>query len=218
MTRPDNASQNPELPAAAHPQGKYEAQQKQRLNYMPWLYWSLKPKLKAWAQAWQAQWQAYLTDMETVHIEGEVFISPEAQLFAEPGRAIHIRDGSFIGANAVLHGPIDIGRKVGINHHCQIDGGKKGIVIGDECRIAAYCSLIAFNHRYDMAMPISEQGINSKGITLGKDIWLGTHTAVVDGVTIGDKAVVGMRSVVTKDIAANTVAAGNPAKSIKQRP
>ena len=47
---------------------KYREQHKHRLNYMPWLYWTLKPKHREWAEAWQAEYQAYLMEMETVEI------------------------------------------------------------------------------------------------------------------------------------------------------
>ena len=47
---------------------KYREQHKHRLNYMPWLYWTLKPKHRAWAEEWQKEYQAYLMDMETVEI------------------------------------------------------------------------------------------------------------------------------------------------------
>lgn len=196
---------------------KYRAQHKARLSYMPWLYWRLKPKQREWGEAWQREVQAYLVSMETVEIRGDVFIAPEAKLFAEPGRAIIIESGSFIGADAVLHGPIHIGQNVGINHHCTLDGGRAGIRIGDDCRIAAYCHFYAFNHGVEPERKVSDQPVTSKGIFLGNDVWLGAHVGVVDGVTIGDGAVIGMQSVVTRDIAAGIKAAGNPAKPIGRR-
>lgn len=196
---------------------KYRKQHKQRLSYMPWLYWGLKPAQQEWAQAWQAQWQTYLQDMETVTILGKCFIAPEAKLFAERGRPIVIGEGSFIGADAVLHGPISIGKQVGINHHVTMDGGRQGITIGDHCRIAAYAHLYAFNHGVDASSTIDAQPVSSKGIVLEEDVWLGAHVGVVDGVTIGKGAVVGMQSVVTKDIPPYVIAAGNPAICIKKR-
>ena len=203
--------------AASDPTLKYREQHKKRLSYMPWLYWRLKTKQRQWAQAWQREWQSYLQDMETVNIEGDCFIAPEANLFAERGRPIQIKTGSFIGAEAVLHGPIQIGSNVGINHHVTMDGGSRGITIGDNCRVAAYCHLYAFNHGTDADRLIDQQPVSSRGIILEDDVWLGAHVGVVDGVTLHRGAVVGMQSVVTRDVEAQTLVAGNPARYIKTR-
>jgi acetyltransferase-like isoleucine patch superfamily enzyme len=195
----------------------YQAQHKRRLSYMPWLYYRLKPKHLEWAAPWQAAIQARLCELETVEIGRNVFIAPEAQLFAEPGRPIIVGDNSYIAADAVLHGPITLGESVSINHHASLDGGRAGIHIGDHCRLAAYCSLYAFNHGLAPERLIREQPVSSKGIILQSDVWLGSHTGVVDGVTIRRGAVAGMQSVVTRDVASNTIVAGNPAQVIGQR-
>ena len=196
---------------------KYREQHKERLNYMPWLYWSLKPKQREWARTWQQEWQTYLQEMETVTITGECFISPKANIFAERGRPIVIAHGSTIAAEVVLHGPISIGEHVSINHHATLDGGKKGIVIGNHCRIAAYSSLFAFNHGVNQNRMIREQPVTSEGIVLEEDVWLGAHSGITDGVTLRSGCVVGMHSVVTKNVASNAIVAGNPAKIIKYR-
>ncbi len=196
---------------------KYREQHKHRLNYMPWLYWSLKPKHKVWAEEWQKEYQRYLMDMETVEIGKNCFISPLAHIFAEPGRKIIIGDHSFIAADSVLHGPIDIGSEVAINHHCILDGGKAGIKIANQARIAAYCHLYAFDHGMQMDKPIYQQTVRSQGISVGKDVWLGAHVGVKDGVTIDDHAVIGMNSMVTKDVMQNQIVAGNPAQFIRMR-
>lgn len=196
---------------------KYRKQHQLRLSYMPWLYWRLKPKQRQWAKQWQTEVQAYLQEMETIDVQGECFIAPEAKLFAEPGRPIIIGEGSFIAADAVLHGPITIGQQVGINHHVTMEGGRQGIHIGDYCRIAAFCHFYAFNHGMAADSLISEQPVSSKGIILEKDVWLGAHVGVVDGVTIGAGSIVGMQSVVTKNVPAGIKIAGNPAKKIADR-
>ncbi|WP_082354135.1 acyltransferase [Marinagarivorans algicola] len=196
---------------------KYRTQHKLRLSYMPWLYWRLKPKQREWAQAWQAQLQAYLQEMETVIIHGDCFIAPEAKLFAEPGRPIVINSGSFIAADAVLHGPITIGCNVGINHHVTMDGGRQGITIGNHCRIAAYCHFYAFNHGMAADTLISEQPVSSKGIVIEDDVWLGAHVGIVDGVNIGAGSIIGMQSVVTKAVPPGSKIAGNPAIMIGKR-
>ena len=195
----------------------YRTQHKLRLSYMPWLYFELKPTHKEWAEEWQIKIQSYLKAVETIHIGKNCFIAPEAKLFAEPGRAITIGDGCYIAADAVLHGPIRIGNNVSINHHVTMDGGRKGIDIGDDCRIAANCQLYAFNHGMLHDRLICEQPIQSEGITLGCDIWLGANTGIVDGIRIHDHAIVGMNSQVTRNVNAYEIVAGNPARVIGDR-
>lgn len=196
---------------------KYREQHKHRLNYMPWLYWRLKDKHRVWAQAWQEEYQEYLKEMETIEIGKNCFISPLAHIFAERGRKISIGDNTFIAADATLHGPLIIGSEVAINHHCILDGGKAGIVLKDQARLAAYTHLYAFDHGMDLDNPIYKQPVRSKGIEIGKDVWLGAHVGVKDGVSIGDHAIVGMNSIVTKDVKAAQIVAGNPAKFIRMR-
>ncbi|HCE39958.1 MAG TPA: acyltransferase, partial [Alcanivorax sp.] len=60
--------------------------------------------------------------------------------------------------------------------------------------------------------------VRSRGIRIGRDVWLGARAGVVDGVTIGDHAVVGMGAVVTRDVPPWTIVAGNPARPIGRRP
>ena len=196
---------------------KYREQHKHRLNYMPWLYWSLKPKNRGWAEAWQKEYQAYLMQMETVEIGENCFISPLAHIFAEPGRKIIIGDNTFIAADCTLHGPLEIGNEVAINHHCILDGGRMGIKLHDQVRIAAYCHLYAFDHGMELEQPIYQQPVRSQGIEIGQDVWLGAHVGVKDGVKIHAHAVVGMNSMVTKDIAKSAIVAGNRAKFIRYR-
>ena len=196
---------------------KYREQHKHRLNYMPWLNWSLKPNNRVWTEAWQHEYQAYLMEMETVEIGQNCFISPLAHIFAEPGRKIVIGDNTFIAADCTLHGPLEIGNEVAINHHCILDGGRVGIKLHDQVRIAAYCHLYAFDHGMVLSDPIYQQPVRSQGIEIGRDVWLGAHVGVKDGVKIGAHAVVGMNSMVTKDIAEQSIVAGNPAQFIRLR-
>ena len=196
---------------------RYRQQHKLRLSYMPWLYARLKPVQREWAQAWQDEWQAYLREMETVVIGKNCFIAPETRLFAEPGRPIIIGDNTYIAADCVIHGPITLGQNVSINHHVSLDGGRKGIQIGDNTRIAAYSYAYAFNHGMGKDEPIKDQPVTSEGIQIGSDVWIGANTGIVDGVVIGDHAVVGMGSIVTRSISPFCKVAGNPAKPIGER-
>lgn len=195
----------------------YRQQHKLRLSYMPWLYARLKPAQRPWAEQWQKDWQAYISKMETIILGDNCFVAPEAKLFAEPGRPIIIGDNSYIAADCVIHGPVTIGQNVSINHHVSLDGGKKGITIGDYSRIAAYTHAYAFNHGMDPDRLVCEQAVHSQGITIGCDVWIGANTGIVDGVQIGDHAVVGMGSLVTKSVGSYCKVAGNPAKVIGAR-
>lgn len=184
---------------------------------MPWLYYSLKPKHLAWAKPWQESIQSELSLLETVKIGENCFISPIANIFAEPGRDIVIGNKVTIAAEVFLHGPIIIEDGVSINASVVIDGGAKGVIIKKNTRIANGCKIYAFNHGMNPEKNIKDQSVTSQGIIIGEDVWLGASVCVVDGVRIGDHAVVGMGSVVTKNIPEWQISAGNPAKKIGQR-
>ncbi len=196
---------------------QYREQHKKRLSYMPWLFQSLKPAQQHWAQEWQQEVQAHLISMETVILGEDCFIAPEANIFAEPGRTITVGDETHIAANCFLHGPLSIGHNVGINQSVIMDGGRAGIHVGDNTRIAANTTIYAFNHGVETDRLVREQPVNSKGVHIGKDVWIGANVSIVDGITIGDGAVIGMGSVVTKDVADGEMVAGNPARKIKDR-
>ncbi|MFN7135123.1 MAG: acyltransferase, partial [Myxococcales bacterium] len=122
-------------------------QHKRRLSWMPWLYFSLKPKHRAWAEAWQREVQEHFRTLETVEIAEGCFVSPDAQLFAEPGRPIVLGPGCAIAANAFVHGPVVLGRDVSVNARVSIDGGAAGVHVGDGTRIASGAVLYAFDHQ-----------------------------------------------------------------------
>jgi acetyltransferase-like isoleucine patch superfamily enzyme len=64
---------------------------------------------------------------------------------------------------------------------------------------------------------IREQGVESKGVKIGNDVWIGTKSTLVDGLTIGNHAVIGANSVVTQDVDDWKIVAGNPAQVIGDR-
>ncbi|CAG9296076.1 acyltransferase [Celerinatantimonas diazotrophica] len=199
------------------PSVNYIEQHKQRLSWMPWLYYRLKPRHLSWAKPWQEQIQSQLSRLETVQIDQACFIAPQAQLFAEPGRNIAIGKQSFIAAECFLHGPITIGQEVGINHRCSFDGGAAGIEIGNRTRIANSVQIFAFNHGMHPDQSICQQNTTSKGVKIGEDVWIGAGVGIVDGVTVADHAVIGMHSTVTKNVPSWAIVAGNPAKIIGDR-
>ena len=184
---------------------------------MPWLYFVLKDRHRAWAQAWQAEVQERFLLMETITFGVGCCIAPEARLFGEPGRGIQVGDGCAIAADVFMHGPITLGRDVSINMRACLDGGAKGITIGDGTRIAAGTAIYAFDHGLAPDRPVKDQPVTSRGITIGADVWIGANAGITDGVTIGDHAVVAMGAVVTRDVPAWAMVAGVPARIIGDR-
>jgi acetyltransferase-like isoleucine patch superfamily enzyme len=125
--------------------------------------------------------------------------------------------GTSIAAEVFLHGPAILGHNVSLNVQVRIDGGSAGIEIGDDTRIASGVAIYAFDHRMEPERTIREQPIRSRGIRIGRDVWIGANACITDGVHIGDGAVVGAGSVVTKDVAPGVVVAGIPAQWIRDR-
>ncbi len=184
---------------------------------MPWLYFSMKPKQAAWARRWQQEVHAHLARMEAVTIDPSAFVAPQARIFAEPTREIEIRAGAAVAADAFLHGPIVVGEGVGINARVTIDGGSAGVVIGANTRIATGTTIFAFDHGIAPDELVRNQRCRSRGIRVGCDVWIGANAGITDGVTIGDHAVVGMGSVVTRDVPDWAIVAGAPAAVIGDR-
>ncbi len=106
---------------------------------------------------------------------------------------------------------IMVGKNVFINQNCTfMDRG--GITIDDNALIAPRVNLITINHCLE---PSHRRDVYSKPIHICKNVWIGTNTTVTQGVTIGENSIIAAGAVVTKDIPANVIAAGVPAKVIK---
>jgi acetyltransferase-like isoleucine patch superfamily enzyme len=92
------------------------------------------------------------------------------------------------------------------------------VEIGEHCMFANGCMITDANHRFDdPSMPVPWQGFTSKGPTrVGDNVWCGANVVVTSGVTIGERCVIGANSVITENIPPFSVAAGAPAKVIRQ--
>lgn len=113
---------------------------------------------------------------------------------------------------AVRPHKVNIGKNVVVMPGCLMMSAG-GITIDDGAMIAANVQLISNNH--DL---YERQVITCKPVHIGKNAWIGAGATILPGVTIGDNAVVGAASVVTKDVAPDTIVAGNPARLIKRIP
>jgi acetyltransferase-like isoleucine patch superfamily enzyme len=106
---------------------------------------------------------------------------------------------------------LTLGRGVFINIGCRFqDTG--GITIGDGTLVGHGSTLTTLNHSVD---PARRADMIPAPIVIGRQVWLGASVTVVPGVTIGDGAIVAAGAVVTKDVAANTIVGGVPAKLIR---
>ncbi len=113
---------------------------------------------------------------------------------------------------------INIGNNVWIGKNVALYGCN-GIKIGDDVVIAKDVSLISGNHEYsNKTIKINKQGMqtNKPPIIIGNDVWIGEKAIILKAVNIGEGCVIGAGAVVTKDIPAFSVAAGNSAIIIKQ--
>lgn len=120
--------------------------------------------------------------------------------------------------------------QIGVNHPCicSTHSTTAQICIGDSCgfsgtSIAAYKRIIIGNNVLcgantiinDFDWHLNRYPSTPKDVVIGNNVWLGVNVVVMKGVTIGDNTIIGANSIVTKDIPANTIAAGNPCKVIK---
>lgn len=125
-------------------------------------------------------------------------------------------DGSFHLIPPVYsdHGVnIRVGRNVFINQGCRFnDIG--GIEIGDDVMIGPGVSLITSGH--PLGVDARRSGITSAPIVIGRNVWIGASALILQGVTIGDHAVVAAGAVVTRDVAPRTLVGGVPASVLKE--
>jgi len=196
---------------------RLRAQHRRRMSFMPWLYFAAPPHVRAWAEAWQREVQADLASVEAVELHPGCFVAEQADVFAEPRRVVRVAEGASIAAHAFVHGPVELGPHVSINPYATLDGGQRGITIGEGTRIATRASLFAFDHGTARDAAIRAQPVRSRGIEVGRDVWIGAQATITDGVVIGDGAVVGAGAVVTRDVAPYAIVGGVPARVIGQR-
>ena len=177
-----------------------------RLDFLPWEY---KRKASEEERERQAERQARLGG--SIELAEDVYVAESAAVYCDE---LRMGERSYIAAHAYVTGQIVLGSDSTINPFAAVRGR---ITIGDGVRIGAHTSLIAFNHGTAPGQPIFQQPHTALGITIGDDVWIGSNVTILDGVTIGPHTIIGAGAVVTKDVPANTIAAGNPARVLRTR-
>ncbi len=146
-------------------------------------------------------------------------------------QALNIEIGDFTIYHDFVHDPRDF-QKNNVLYHYPVNGDR--LIIGKFCSIAcgARFLMTSANHamgslstyvfpifyeEWDHGMEVTEAWDHKGNIVVGNDAWIGYEAVILSGVTIGDGAIVGARSVVTKDVPPYTIVGGVPARPIRRR-
>jgi acetyltransferase-like isoleucine patch superfamily enzyme len=134
---------------------------------------------------------------------------------------LEVGDGVLFEPGVWITGPaparIRIGEGTFLNRNVMV-AAVELVEIGANCMFANGCFITDGNHRFDdPEMPVPWQGFTTKGATrVGDNVWCGANVVITSGVTVGERCVIGANSVVTQDLPPFSIAAGIPAKAIKQ--
>ena len=158
-----------------------------------------------------------------IRLERGVYLDVGVYLHACPA-GIRVGQNSIIMHGAILHvynfrnlpsAGIVIGRDSLVGEYSVIRG-QGGVTIGDRVYTSPFTQILAVNHVFnDPTRSFTEQGITAQGIVIEDDVWIGAGAIITDGVRIGKGSVIAAGAVVTRDVPAHTLAAGIPARPIK---
>lgn len=110
---------------------------------------------------------------------------------------------------------IMLGERVAINFGCFVDGSG-GVDIGPGTIVGPNTMIVSSQHVVS-DVPVQQSGKTFARVTIGRDVWIGGNVSIMAGIEIGDRAVVAAGSVVTRNVAADTIVAGNPAKLLREK-
>jgi acetyltransferase-like isoleucine patch superfamily enzyme len=138
-------------------------------------------------------------DEGRLRIGSNTLIEPGCWLTLSPDARIEIGEGCFLNRNTML---------------AALDR----IEIGDHVMFANGCFVGDADHRFDdPEKPVTWQGFSSQGpVRIGDNCWFGVNCVVTSGVTIGERSVIGANSVVIDDLPPRVIAAGAPARVIRE--
>jgi len=170
---------------------------------------------------WRYLWRRFLTPAgRRWRSEGPFFLGKGLELKIEPrgevrfGRFVWIGDGTKIRCH---EGMVEVGEKTVMGQECTISAYQR-VRIGEQCVIADRAMFIDFDHGVvEVERPIRLQGIYKRDVEVGNNVWIGYGACILRGVSVGDNSVIGTNSVVTKDVPANAIVGGVPARIIRMR-
>jgi acetyltransferase-like isoleucine patch superfamily enzyme len=153
-------------------------------------------------------------------LDGLAFIGPRCTLEVGKRARFELGRWSWLGHGCKIRcheGVVSIGAKTVLGQECTISAYQH-VSIGRECVIADRVMLIDFDHGIvEVERPVRLQGIYKRDVRVGNNVWIGYGACILRGVTVGDNAVIGTSAVVTRDVPANAVVAGVPARVIRMR-
>jgi acetyltransferase-like isoleucine patch superfamily enzyme len=153
-------------------------------------------------------------------LDGLAFVGPRCSLQVGRNAVLDLGRWSWVGHGCeirVHEGRVSIGAKTVLGQECTISAFQH-VSIGRECVIADRVMIIDFDHgMVEVERPIRLQGIYKRDVRVGNNVWIGYGACILRGVTVGDNAVIGTNAVVTKDVPANAVVGGVPARLIRMR-
>jgi acetyltransferase-like isoleucine patch superfamily enzyme len=155
-----------------------------------------------------------------VQIAADVWISVGASLLRFPEK-IKIEEGVILKTGAHLcpcnpDASINVGARTTIGFHTYIYASSR-ITIGNDCMIAPFVYIVDSNHGTRRNQLMNLQTNEKKPITIGQDVWIGAHSVILPGVSIGDGAIIASGAVVSKNILPYTIVGGVPARLIGER-
>lgn len=157
-----------------------------------------------------------------IQIGNNVVIDDQCCLDAKgtTNRGIVLADGVFLGRNTILsckNGDIQLDEDANIGFNVEVFSAAN-VRVGRSVLIAAYTYLVGGDHLFDRTdIPVLAQGRTARGIEVGDNVWLGAHVVVTDGSRVGRDAVIGAGAVVIGDIPDFHIAAGVPARVVRDR-
>jgi acetyltransferase-like isoleucine patch superfamily enzyme len=171
-------------------------------NSLPWN--RLRIHLEFMRREAFARWPVHGNVLEAfregrLEVGAHTLLEPHVWITAPGDARIRIGSGTFLNVGVMV-------------------AAQERVDIGDHCMLANGCFLSDASHRFDdPEMPVPWQGFTSKGPTrIGDNVWCGVNVAIMSGVTVGERCVIGANSVVTQDLPPFSIAAGAPARALRR--